>query len=260
MPTGASTAASEVPLLGVYPKHAERNRKLGWRGRLIRRVLPRHAFEPLRDELRLAWLRLRSKSVRARFASGRELLVNVGVGPFGKPGWVNVDAFPAPGVNCVYDCRRSLPFPDGSARIVYTEHFFEHLDYHEEVPSFLAECHRVLRPGGLLRLIVPDMERYLQAYGDDDWSALDRIRSLAEGHVDPFVKCSYNTKMELLNVVFRQGHQHKFAYDYETLALCLARAGFAAVERSRFGHSRAAEACLDHPDRESESLYVEAVR
>lgn len=250
----------DVPLLGVYPKHAERNRNLGWRGRLIRRVLPRHMFEPLRDELRLAWIRLRSRSVRDRYRGATELMVNVGVGPFGKPGWVNVDAFPAPGVNCVYDCRRSLPFPDASVRVIYTEHFFEHLDYQEEVPSFLAECHRVMRPGGLLRIIVPDMELYLQAYCEDDWSALERIRPLEQGRVDAHVRCSYSTRMELLNVVFRQGSQHKYAYDFETLGLTLSRHGFSRIERSRFGESRVPEACLDHPARRSESLYVEALR
>jgi predicted SAM-dependent methyltransferase len=263
MPTGASartTTAADVPLLGVYPKHAERNQKLGWRGRLIRRVLPRHVFEPLRDELRLAWLRLRSRSAPRRYLGASELLVNVGVGPHGKPGWVNVDAFPAPGVNCVVDCRTSLPFPDGSVRVIYTEHFFEHLDSEDEVPRFLAECHRVLRPGGLLRVIVPDMEQYLRAYCEEGWSSLERVRPLEPGLVDPYVKCSYNTKMELVNAVFRQAHQHKYAYDFETLAATLSRAGFSQIERSRFGESRVAEACLDHPARRSESLYVEAVR
>ena len=40
----------------------------------------------------------------------------------------------------------------------------EHIEPREELPRFLGDCHRALEPGGVLRIIVPDAERYLQAY------------------------------------------------------------------------------------------------
>jgi hypothetical protein len=64
--------------------------------------------------------------------------------------------------------------------------------------------------------------------------------------------------MELVNAVFRQGAEHKFAYDAETLMLDLRAAGFSAVQRQAFGKSFAEDALLDTPERASESLYVEA--
>jgi hypothetical protein len=66
--------------------------------------------------------------------------------------------------------------------------------------------------------------------------------------------------MELVNVVFRQGHQHRFAYDFETLAALLGRSGFSQVTRRAFREGLCPEFCIDDPAHESHSLYVEAVR
>src|SRR5208282_5837473 len=148
--------------------------------------------------------------------NSENMLVNIAPGVHGKPGWVNVDVFKGPNVNCLYDCRKSLPFPDESVRAIFSEHFFEHLDYTEEVPYFLRECHRVLKKGGVLRLIFPDAEKYLRAYCQGGWEEISRIRPLAVERTDPYFHCRYNTVIELINVLFRQGHEHKFAYDFET--------------------------------------------
>jgi predicted SAM-dependent methyltransferase len=152
-----------------------------------------------------------------------------------------------------------LPFADGSVRGLFAEHFFEHVDYTEEVPSLLSECHRVLQPGGRMRIIVPDAEQYMRAYLSEGWEALAALRPLHEGRVDHYFRCRYNTKMELINVVFRQGGQHKFAYDFETMKFVLEQFGFVDVRREQFGHSQMPELCIDSPRRATESLYVEAI-
>ena len=193
-----------------------------------------------------------------RFRDAKDLLVNVGPGAHGLAGWINVDVCKAPLVNCIYDCRKSLPFPDGSVRGIFCEHFFEHIDYTEEVPYFLSECHRVLKKDGVLRLILPDAEKYLRAYCNGGWEELERIRSLAPGRMDAHTQCRYNTPMELINVVFRQGQQHKFAYDFETLSFLLHRYGFSEVVREDYGSSLMPELILDQASRASESIYVDA--
>jgi predicted SAM-dependent methyltransferase len=99
-------------------------------------------------------------------------MVNIGAGPAGKAGWVNLDGFRATGINCLCDARRRLPFPDGSVRGIFTEHFVEHLDYTEEVPDFISECYRALEPGGAIRIIFPDIEMYLKAYTAGGWEEL----------------------------------------------------------------------------------------
>lgn len=189
-----------------------------------------------------------------------DLLVNIGPGPYGKSGWVNVDIFKAEGIDCVYDCRKHLPFPDNAVRALFCEHVFEHIDYTEEAPHFLAECYRVLQPGGVVRIIVPDAETYLRAYCESGWERIAEVRQLGEDRYDPHHGGHYRTKMELINVLFRQGFEHKFLYDYETLSLLLEDAGFSQVNRRSFGESALDELKIDKSERASESLYVEAVK
>jgi predicted SAM-dependent methyltransferase len=208
----------------------------------------------------LAWVRLTTRNVHTRYRNATGLLLNLGCGHKGRPGWVNVDSSGFPGVDVVFDCRKRLPFPDCSAQGIFTEHFVEHLDYTEEVPCFLAECHRVLSPGGVLRIIVPDAEQYLRAYVEDGWDRAVQLRRLDEAHVDPGFGCRYHTKMELVNMVFRQNGEHRFAYDFETLSVVLKTSGFATALRQAFNQSIMSELCIDTERRATESLYVEAVK
>lgn len=62
--------------------------------------------------------------------------------------------------------------------------------------------------------------------------------------------------MELINVLFREGDEHKFAYDDETLKFGLRRYGFGTVLKQEFSRSLTLELCLDRPARAYESLYV----
>lgn len=262
--------SGKVPPMQMYPFYDELTvpRAESFTARLYRLVrpirwlipIPLHTFFPLLYELYLLWMRLTTLSTPRRFRGRSDLLVNLGAGDTGRPGWINVDIFRAPGVNCRYDCRRRLPFADGSVRGIFCEHFLEHLDYSEEVPRFLSECRRVLQPGGVLRVVVPDAGRYLKAYCQAGWKALARLRPLEAGRVDYYYKFPYRTRMELINMIFRQGHQHKYAYDYETLEFVLLRYGFSRVIQQQYGQSLLPELALDREDRAAESLYVEAIR
>lgn len=246
--------------LDVYPHHGRVLERLRGRRRLLHAVIPRHTWKPLIWELRMAWLRLRSLRLARRFAGRRDLLVNIGAGRSAREGWVNLDAVRRPGVDCACDVRRRLPLPDASVLGIFCEHFLEHLDYTEEVPGFLVECHRVLAPGGILRIVVPDGRRLLEAYAAAGWSDLDALLGLDGEHRDPQLGGQYHTKLEALNVAFRQGHQHRWMYDFEGLDFVLRRYGFAEVVQQSFGKSRSRELCVDDPERAPASLYVEAIR
>lgn len=201
----------------------------------------------------MAWLRLTRPKMDRRFVGASALLVNVGCGRNGKPGWVNVDSIGAPGVTCVYDCRKHLPLATGSAKALFTEHLLEHLEYDDEVPAFLSECHRVLEPAGVIRIVVPDGRKYLTAYCTGDWHSLCRFSPLVTDRGP-----AEATMMEIVNEHFRQAGQHRFSYDYETLERLLRNIGFDAVVESRFGESRLPALAIDSPIRAMESLYVEA--
>jgi predicted SAM-dependent methyltransferase len=230
--------------------------------KLARRALaglaPWPFWERTRFEIRMLRLRMRRSEIERRTALLRDAMINIGAGGAGRPGWINIDAVQAANVSICYDCRAGLPLPDGAARGVFVEHFLEHLDYDSECPAFLRECSRVLRPGGTLRVIVPDAERYLRAYCEEGWAPLVALRNLQPGFTDPWTQTHLRTKMELVNLVFRQFGEHKFAYDFETLERLLLHAGFVRVERSSSGVSREAGMAIDLPERAHESLYVEA--
>ncbi len=244
--------------INVAPFYGRVRREVGSVRRWLSSLVPVHVLRPFRAECQMAWLRLKTRGLYKKYREKKNLLVNIGCGDQGKTGWVNVDCRALPGVNCICDPRQQLPFSDSSVRAIYTEHFFEHIDYTEEVPVFLDECLRVLKPGGLLRIVVPDIAKYIAAYSEMGWEAMHKLRTIDDQLHDAANGSQWHTKMEVLNHLFRQGHEHKYAYDSETLKWVLEHCGFKNVTVSECGQSRDPECAIDNSSRSFESLYVEA--
>jgi predicted SAM-dependent methyltransferase len=145
---------------------------------------------------------------------------------------LNTDRDPASG-GAYIDASRRFPVADGVFDYCFAEHMIEHLTY-ERGRFMLEECHRVLRPGGRVRIATPDLDR-IRALRDQDrdpemdayvkWS-IDRFVPYADGYRAAFVA----------NVLFR-GWGHRFLYDESTLAASLEHAGFADVKRYAYGES-----------------------
>jgi predicted SAM-dependent methyltransferase len=183
--------------------------------------------------------------------SSTDLKINIGHGPFKHQGWINVDcsiSFKSDVVAC--DLRRKWPLRSNSAKYIFSEHVFEHFGYPDEIGHVLGECHRILKPGGVLRVIVPDAERYLRAYANADESFVKEVGG------------STASKLSLVNVMMRENGFHKYAYDYEELERVLRASGFRNVSRSSLGGSLHQELNLDFVDHQRElvSLYAEAVK
>jgi predicted SAM-dependent methyltransferase len=218
----------------------------------------RRALRALLMEIAL-WRRHRS-GVRAagRVAGVRPLRLNLGSGFQPKAGWINIDL--SDRATLTLDLREPLPFRDNSVETIYSEHFFEHLNYPQlddpaaralettssrsEALSFLRECRRVLEPGGLLDLVVPDAEGIVREY-----AARRQQPFPAHGWWGP-TWC--DTPLHCVNYVFRQGSEHKYAYDEQTLTRVLADAGFVGVCRRPFDPS------TDAPNHAIGSLCVRA--
>jgi predicted SAM-dependent methyltransferase len=229
---------------------------------IMAKAIPIYLVEQVTTEVRLAARRMfTARSVRRRLASQKSCRVNVGCGSNPIEGWINLDIVSHPGVY-FWDCRRGLPFPDGTVAAIYSEHFLEHLDLESEAHPFLRECLRCLQPRGVLRIVVPDAGAYLRAYGAP-WESLANLRPLdrtANGWRDRWLGWVYQTKMQFMNAVFRQRYEHKYAYDAETLVLVMREAGFADSVVQQFGVSIDPKMAPDSNDRRTESLYVEAVK
>jgi len=156
----------------------------------------------------LPWRRRKLK----RLIHQKGLRLNVACGPHVLPGFVNIDLRASRRDVVALDCRRRVPFTGDSIAGIRAEHFFEHLEPREEVPAFLAECRRALSSGGVLRVIVPDAERFLRAYCRDDLTGFLELAVPI-----PFPE-DLPTRMEVVNHTFHQWHEHRRGYDFETLA------------------------------------------
>ncbi len=159
-----------------------------------------------------------------RLQSRSPLRLHLGSADNRIDGWINIDLVRiGRRLDLYWDLRRRLPFRDDSIDSVFAEHLLEHLPYESGVQLF-RECHRLIRPGGIVRIGVPDLDRYVASYlGHDD--IIERVRpgrptrALALG--EPFFL-----------------HGHRCMYDLETITLALSQAGFTHVERSESGHGR----------------------
>lgn len=229
--------------------------------KLLRRVgVTRFLFELVRVEWNARMTKVRntmSPSRRMRLRKLRHFdgaLVNVACGPSVLPGFVNLDLYHRDPNVILCDCRTALPLADHSAVGILVEHFAEHLEAREEFPLFLRDCHRVLKRDGVLRVVVPDAEKYIRAYCEPGLEGFYQLTSPV-----PFPE-DLPTRMDLVNHVFHQWHEHRWGYDFENLAHRLTSAGFRHVERMEFRRSLRPQLAVDREVHAPYSLYVDAVK
>lgn len=117
--------------------------------------------------------------------------INLGCNNRAKQGYYNVDRDNYPGVDLVCDVSK-LPLADGVAREVYVSHILEHFP-HTRTKEVLKEWARLLRPGGILKIAVPDFDRTIEIYGKcglADW-VVNYIWG-DQGYEGAFHYCGFN--------------------------------------------------------------------
>jgi predicted SAM-dependent methyltransferase len=141
--------------------------------------------------------------------------LNIG-GTAPAPGWEIFNILPGPTVDHVGNALDLSRFADGTFAEIYASHVVEHFDYKLELVSALREWHRVLRPGGVLRISVPDLEilavLLLQRDKLDLQARFHVMRMIFGGHVDAH-------------------DYHVVGLTDDILAAFLSDAGFPAVQR-----------------------------
>ncbi|HEV8355468.1 MAG TPA: methyltransferase domain-containing protein [Gemmatimonadales bacterium] len=203
------------------------------------------ALQALRTERTIAAQhRSGLRQIRRRSLS-RPARLNLGSGSHRKDGFLNVDL--APGADVTLDLRLGLPFESDCCELIFSEHCFEHFDYPEPISLLFRECLRVLSPGGELRFSVPGTEWPLTDYRD---GAEAPYFKACDEHAWHPKTCT--TRMEHINYHFRQGTEHRFAYDLETAEKALKLAGFSDIRPRAFDPS------LDSKHREVGSLFMSA--
>ena len=202
-----------------------------------------------------------------------EVRINLGCGLAVAPGWLNIDGslnalvanmpavthgvfFRLTGARQYYtegDYRRLLsehkfihhdlvagiPLEGRVADYIFTSHFLEHL-FWKDADYLLRECHRVLKPGGVLRISVPDLEYVVSLYAAGEKENMLRNYFFVDDDESYYAR-------------------HKYMYDYAMLKEQLIQIGFAEVNRCEYR-----QGCTPNlellDNRPQESLFVEAMK
>lgn len=187
-----------------------------------------------------------SQSPAVRIAPVRRL--NWGCGRITPPGWINSDKGVGPGIDLPCDIRQGLPLEGDSLDYCVSIHALPEIPYPEQ-EDVLWELRRVLRPGGTLRLGLPDMDKAIHAYlcGDRDYFLI------------PDNTCSSLGGKLVVQLLWYGRSCMMFTYDF--VEELLKKSGFRRVYRCDFRQT-----CSVHPEiveldnRPQESLFVEAVK
>jgi len=206
--------------------------------------------------------------------------INIGSGPnVQRPGFINIDNSPSiwlakvPWIKALLhhagfltaqqlrddwrgviksDASRKLPFADGSVDRIYSSHFLEHLPY-EKARKTLRECHRILSPDGVMRLVVPDLLWHAEQY-------IQKTRQLLNSSPANFDRKPHDDFMETVSGSYlnrkRFGALHCYMYDYPTLYIMLQKIGFGRITLCGYRQGEDKDlASLDN--RPGESLHLE---
>jgi SAM-dependent methyltransferase len=146
----------------------------------------------------------------------------------------------------VHDLRKGIPAEDGTVDAVYHSHVLEHID-REAVPAFFAEVRRVLRRGGIHRVVVPDLEWHVRKYletlqtGDAHDSSVAALyeQSVRREAAGSRAQRPLRRKAEnlLLGDARRRGETHQWMWDRVNLAAALEEAGFVGMQLMDYDRS-----------------------
>lgn len=93
----------------------------------------------------------------------KSFFINIACGDSYIKGWKNYDYLPSSEFVQRADLLGKLPVASNEAELVYSSHFFEHIPVNK-VDAFLAECYRITKSGGYIRLVLPDLEELCRSY------------------------------------------------------------------------------------------------
>lgn len=182
--------------------------------------------------------------------------IQIGGGKHTLEGYLNIDIVPPADLVC--DVREGIPLDESCSEFIFSEHFFEHVDYPKSAKKVIAEFYRILEPGGQVVLGVPDSELVAKSYVLRDKEFY--VKAVSSWYANRDCIEHFNTYVDLLNYHFRDQdddekyNPHYWAYDFEKLQSLFIDSGFSRVERWNF------DASIANPKREWGSVYVMATK
>ncbi len=161
----------------------------------------------------------------------RKLHLAPGELPVKQPGWLTADIWTG---DVYFNALKKLPFKNSSIDYAFSEHFLEHLSY-EQTVKHLHEIYRVLKPGGIIRISMPDLEAICKAYVNKDKRVLESFLKLQQRIVPDIKKPIYKKRHKMLGSEFLNtsfiGFGHKYLWDFEALDETVKALGFDNIKR-----------------------------
>jgi predicted SAM-dependent methyltransferase len=159
--------------------------------------------------------------------------LHLGCGYSHLDGWLNSDYFPVSDDVLALDVTRRFPFDDNSFDYVFSEHMIEHVCLTDGL-KMLAECFRVLRLGGCIRISTPDLQFLIDLRGKRSDVQDAYVKWSAETFLPHISGISEEVRV-INNFVRDWGHQ--FIYDESILREALESQGFSELVRCELNRS-----------------------
>lgn len=144
--------------------------------------------------------------------------------------------FNYPKVNIV-DIRKKFPYLDNSFDFIYCSQVIEHLQKHDLI-KLIEECLRVLKPGGIIRILTPDLEKIIKLYSSHDLNTFKENDFLESKNLcDHFNAIFYprshvftDKRTFTTRILDFLPEQHKYIYDFNTISEMFQKAGYENIK------------------------------
>ncbi len=173
----------------------------------------------------------------------KQIKLNLGSNEKGTNGFVNIDYLSG---DIAHNLKKTIPLDPDSVDEIYTSHTLEHFEF-KKIIFILKECERILKPGGKLKVCVPNAKLYIDSYMQG------KIFDKKKYWYEPGVT-NTGSLIDQLNYIAYLNGQHKFLFDEENLINIIKKSGFKKVSLRSFDKS------IDLKDRDYESIYALAIK
>lgn len=174
-----------------------------------------NAIQPVARLNHWRWQWQLKQGIPTQFPS--PLYLNLGSGANPVEGFINIEGFAQRHKEMWLDLRNGLPFPDNSVDGIFTCHVFEHF-YMPELVPLVKDCYRVLKSGGILRILVPSVDKAIAAYNAGDSSFFSN-----------FPRAYQSMGGKLYNFLLCEG-QHRIIFDFSLMEEMLRYSGFSEIQ------------------------------
>jgi len=153
------------------------------------------------------------------------------------------------------DVSRRIPFKNDSIKKIYTSHFLEHLPK-DKGQSVLVNCYRILKDGGVIRIVLPDLLWHVEQYIKSTKVMIKKEQNEfnSDAH-DSFLNNIYGAY--LTNA--RYGLEHCYMYDVPTIVCILRDVGFRDIEICDYQKGRDME-LASYDSRPNDSMHIQCYK